>query len=88
MPPQGMLKIDIHTHILPENWPDLKERYGYGGFVALEHKGPGCANLLSDGKFFRSIEANCWCPDTRIKECDKTGVQVQVLSTVPIMFSY
>ena len=28
-----MLKIDIHTHILPENWPSLKERYGYGGFV-------------------------------------------------------
>ncbi|MDH3647271.1 MAG: amidohydrolase [Gammaproteobacteria bacterium] len=83
-----MLKIDIHTHVLPENWPDLKERYGYGGFVALEHKGPGCANLLSDGKFFREIEANCWCPDTRITECDKTGVNVQVLSTVPIMFSY
>ncbi len=25
-----MLKIDSHTHILPENWPDLKERYGAG----------------------------------------------------------
>lgn len=30
--PGYMLKIDFHTHILPENWPDLKERYGYGGF--------------------------------------------------------
>ena len=20
-----MLKIDIHTHILPENWPDLRD---------------------------------------------------------------
>ncbi|MFQ3362991.1 MAG: aminocarboxymuconate-semialdehyde decarboxylase, partial [Woeseiaceae bacterium] len=38
-----MLKIDIHTHILPENWPDLKERYGYGGFMQLEHCGTGCA---------------------------------------------
>ena len=24
-----MLTIDIHTHILPETWPDLRERYGY-----------------------------------------------------------
>ena len=41
-----MLKIDIHTHILPERWPDLKERYGYGGFLQLEHHGPGCARML------------------------------------------
>ena len=31
-----MLKIDIHTHMLPENWPDLREKYGYGGFVRLD----------------------------------------------------
>ena len=43
-------KIDIHTHILPERWPDLRERYGYGGFVRLEHEGPGCAQMMIDDK--------------------------------------
>ena len=82
-----MLKIDIHTHILPKNWPNLKERYGYGGFVQLEHCS-GCSRMLIDGEHFRDVTKNCWDPHIRIEECDKYGVDVQVLSTVPVMFSY
>lgn len=82
------LKIDLHTHILPRTWPDLEARYGYGGFVRLEHHAPGCARMLRDGKVFREIESNCWDPPRRLSECAAHGVDVQVLSTVPVMFGY
>lgn len=74
--------------MLPERWPDLVERYGYEGFVRLEHHAPCRARMMVGDKFFREIEDNCWSPGKRIEECDAFGVTLQVISTVPVMFCY
>jgi aminocarboxymuconate-semialdehyde decarboxylase len=82
------MKIDLHTHILPRDWPDLRERYGCGGFPQMEHIGFGCARMTIDGNMFREVEENCWNPRRRLEDCDRHGVTMQVLSTVPVMFCY
>jgi aminocarboxymuconate-semialdehyde decarboxylase len=82
------VKIDLHTHILPRDWPDLDAKYGYSGFIRLDHHKPCCARMMKGDKVFREIKDNSWDPERRIEECDATGVSMQVLSTVPVMFSY
>src|SRR6185437_13469362 len=85
-----MFTVDIHTHILPPEIPKFRDRFGYGGFIELRHS-PGCRHVdmyNDEGQFFRRVEPNTFDSDERMKECTASGVNVQVLSTVPVMFSY
>lgn len=47
---------------------------------------PSQAKLWKDGKMFRAIEANCWSPEARLRECDETNVTVQVWYPVSNFF--
>ena len=68
------MKVDVHTHILPKELPSFKEKYGYGGFMHIEHHADCRASMLrDDGKFFREIDSNCWDPQERLADCDRTA---------------
>jgi aminocarboxymuconate-semialdehyde decarboxylase len=84
-----MLKIDCHAHILPASWPSLKNKYGYGGWIYLDPQENGNAKMMKDdGTFFREIEPNCWDPEAILVDMNAHNVDVMVLCTVPVLFSY
>jgi aminocarboxymuconate-semialdehyde decarboxylase len=83
-----MLKIDMHSHIIPKNLPDWEKKFGYEGFIRLEHHKPSWANMMQGDNFFREINHNCWDPEIRMNEYEKYATQVQVVCTIPVLFAY
>jgi aminocarboxymuconate-semialdehyde decarboxylase len=81
------MKIDIHTHIMPEKIPHWSKKFGYGDFIHLEHWNCKACMMKGDA-LFREVEENCYDSRTRLKEMKDTNVDVQVLSTIPVLFNY
>ncbi|MEC8968481.1 MAG: amidohydrolase family protein [Bacteroidota bacterium] len=83
-----MLKIDMHTHIIPKHLPRWAEKFAYDGFIHLDHHKDGWARMMQGDKFFREINENCWNPEVRINEYLEFKTQVQVVCTIPVLFAY
>lgn len=82
------LKIDIHTHIMPAEMPDFNRRFGRQHYLELHPQSSGTVHMYKGPEFFREVCANCFDPTVRLAECDQSGVDVQVLSTIPVLFNY
>jgi aminocarboxymuconate-semialdehyde decarboxylase len=82
-----MLKIDTHAHILPRDWPNLAAKYGDDRFPVMTHT-DGRHRIYKDGKFFREVWESRSIRRHRIDDYARFGVDVQVISTVPVLFSY
>ena len=78
----------MHTHIIPKHLPRWAEKFGYDGFIHLDHHKDGWARMMQGDKFFREINENCWNPEVRIKEYLEFKTQVQVVCTIPVLFGY
>ncbi len=83
-----VLKIDTHTHIIPENIPNFSKKFGYEGFVSMANKTSEKADMVIFGEKFRTIKCNCWSTKSRLLDMRKHKTDIQVLSPIPVMFCY
>ncbi|KAJ5390398.1 uncharacterized protein N7496_001466 [Penicillium cataractarum] len=91
MPPNlpDFSKLYGSTEENGEGWMTLRSHYvSTGGVSDLTGAELNKVDMYVGEKFFRTVEPNCFDPVVRMKEMDATGVDVQVISTVPILFSY
>ncbi|MGY6588343.1 MAG: amidohydrolase family protein [Wenzhouxiangella sp.] len=80
------MMIDLHSHLLPDHLPDFN-RGGGTAFPIIEGQGDE-RQIMQGGKFFRAIGRTSFDMAHRIDAYERHGVTVQVVCTVPVMFSY
>lgn len=84
------LRVDVHTHIMPPSLPDLSAVHPGSTRFSLRARGAGDASrdIYVGDAFFRTVQPNCFDAEARLGDMDATGVDVQVLSTLPLFFGY
>lgn len=80
--------VDVHTHVVPESFPDLAARFPYDRWPSVRATGPDTAELLVGGAHFRDIDERCWSPGRRRADMRSEDVDIQVLSPTPVTFCY
>ena len=80
--------IDIHTHIVPENFPPYA---GSRRDVPWPSMAPAHAchrHVMISGKVYRTVSDGCWSVPRRIEDMNGMRVARQVLSPMPELLSY
>jgi aminocarboxymuconate-semialdehyde decarboxylase len=74
--------IDVHTHIVPRDWPRL------AGVPWLRLDSEREAMIMVEDNEFRAVHTPCWDPPTRLADMADDGVDMQVISPTPVFFCY
>lgn len=82
------MRIDLHTHVVPERWEDWASKHGGGRWPRLVPEDPCHATIMTGDQFFRRVTDQAWSPGRRLEDMDRLGIDVQVLSPPPVMFCY
>jgi len=82
--------IDVHTHIVPENFPPVGNRNAGNRWPCMDHTEPGKANVMIGGRNFRTVLDRCWSVPRRLREMAEANYAVdrQVLSPMPELLAY
>lgn len=75
--------IDVHTHFVPNGWPDLGE-----GRPWLRLESEREAVIMVGSREFRRVQDDCWAAEVRLADMDRDGVEAQVVSPTPVFFNY
>lgn len=76
--------VDVHTHFFPAGLGDLATTTGDGRWPSLHIGDDGQARIMRGAEVFRPVAPTCWDPARRIDAMDAAGIDIHVLSPVPV----
>ena len=82
------MRYDLHTHFLPPEWEDWGSKYTGNRWPRLEHCDACSANMMVGERLFRHVTDQCWLAERRMADMAELGIDVQVISPVPVMLCY
>lgn len=81
--------IDVHTHFVPEQFPAYVGKGRDIPWPSMDHScGGGHANVMIQGKNYRSVPTTSWAAAERVAEMDAMAIAQQVVSPMPELLSY
>ncbi len=80
--------VDVHTHVVPNGWPDLAVVTGSDGWPWLRVDSEKAAMIMVGDGEYRPIGAACWSAAERLADMDADGIDRQVVSPTPLFFGY
>ena len=80
--------IDVHTHVIPEKLPDFAGRDGGNRWPTMDPIDACNSRIMIAGKNFRTVTDQSWSVSRRLEDMSGEGVERQVLSPMPNLFSY
>jgi len=88
MAPAKPVTVDLHSHFFPKSWPDFDARFGGAPWPRMEITGPDTGCVMIGQKAFRPVTSACSDVKRRLDEMDRDGIDVQIISQTPVLFSY
>ena len=80
--------IDMHTHIVPKDFPFLANRPSGDAFPSMSPKDEERSTIMISGEEYRTVRDVCWDAPKRAAEMAGQGTDKQVLSPLPELLMY
>ncbi|TDD96096.1 amidohydrolase family protein [Actinomadura rubrisoli] len=83
-----MSVIDVHSHVFPRFTRAEGRILAGAGEPWLRVGGDGAGMMMSGDEEYRPVDPGLWEPARRLADMDASGVDVQAVSSTPLMFGY
>ena len=80
--------IDMHTHIVPKDFPDAAGRASGSAFPSMQAKDGERSAIVIAGQEYRTVRDVCWDAPKRAAEMAGEGTDKQALSPLPELLMY